>query len=111
MSAVLHCDYEAMVLSDHSPLGLQILFETKYDTIKWMFDNSLLTDKVFVEQTKAQIGLYLETNYTTDVSKSTVWEAFKAYMRGQIFSHSISIKKRRKEQKKEINGQNTRNRL
>lgn len=68
-----------------------------------MFDNSLLTDKVFVEQTKAQIGLYLETNYTTDVSKSTrFWEAFKAYMRGQISSHSISIKKWRKEQKKKL---------
>lgn len=41
LSAVLHADYEAMVLSDHSPLGLQILFETKYDAIKWRFDNSL----------------------------------------------------------------------
>lgn len=44
---------------------------------------------------KKQIDLYLSTNHTTETSRSTLWEAPKAYIRGQIISWKSLINKQR----------------
>jgi len=65
----------------------------------WKFDNSLLSSKGFVQDIKSQIQFYLLTNDSPEVSKSTFWEALKAYIRGQIISLKALAIKTRNEQR------------
>lgn len=102
ISKVKHCDYEPIVLSDHSPVVLHLLFGNKNNMRTWRLNNNLLMDKNFVERIRDNIQSYLYTNNTTEISKSTLWEAFKAFIRGCIISYSVSIDRRNREQKKRL---------
>ncbi|MGL5901954.1 MAG: endonuclease/exonuclease/phosphatase family protein, partial [Cetobacterium sp.] len=81
-----HCNYETLMLSDHSPLTLHLIFGYNQTSKIWRFDNSILSSKKGVEEIKKQINLYLSFNDTPDVTKSTLWEALKAFIRGQVIS-------------------------
>ena len=102
LPSIKRCEYEAMVISDHSPLVLKLAFKNRHMTRTWRFDNTLLTKKTFVDDIKSQIQFYLSTNDTPDVSKSTLWEALKAYIRGQIISQQALISRLRNDYRKAL---------
>lgn len=84
LTAVRYIDYEAIVSSDHAQLN----FPCRPSAKTCRMDNGLLTHETHVEFIRSQIALYMQTNETPDVSKSILWEALKAYVRGQIISYS-----------------------
>ncbi|XP_059838364.1 E3 ubiquitin-protein ligase E3D isoform X2 [Hypanus sabinus] len=43
-----------------------------------------------------QIDFFFSTNSTDDISCGTLWDTFKAYIRGQIISYSVGLRKRTK---------------
>lgn len=92
------CSYEPMVISDHSPVVLNIRFKglvrSRYP---WRINTSLLSDEKFVDMISRQIDLFLSTNRTYDVSASVLWETLKAYIRGQIISYVNYDRRRRRE--------------
>lgn len=47
-----------------------------------------------------KITEYLENNDTSDVSDSTLWETFKAVMRGHVIAYEVALKKSNKTQMK-----------
>lgn len=49
----------------------------------------------------------MQTNATPDMSKSTVWEAFKAYIRRQIISYSAQLTRMQNEKRTKITRQIT----
>lgn len=61
----------------------------------WRLNPSLLSDEDFVNFLSAQIDFFLETNRSTDMSHSNLWEAMKAYLRGQIISYNVRMNRRR----------------
>lgn len=101
-----HCNYETLMLSDHSPLTLHLTFGYNQTSKIWRFDNSILSSKEGIEEIKKHINLYLSFNDTPDVTKSTLWEALKAFIRGQVISwKSLKNKQQREKEtqlKKEI---------
>ena len=99
---IRQCDYEAIVLSDQSPLTLQLTFGDKQMPKSWRFNNNLLSNKKAMEEIKSQIDLYLSINDNTETSRSTLWEALKAYIRGHIISWSSLVSKQQKEKEAKI---------
>lgn len=51
----------------------------------------------FISFVADQISFFLSVNKSLDVSDSVVWEAFKAYIRGQIISYATTKRKNSKE--------------
>ena len=79
------CDYQSIVISDHAPLVMSMTFSgIPKPTRHWRFNSTLLSNEKFVKFMEGQISLFLDINNTPDVSALTVWDALKAYMRGQI---------------------------
>ena len=105
LTIVTYLDYEAIVLSDHAPLRLQLNFPCRYSARTWRMDNGLLASETHVEFIRSQIALYMQTNETPDVSKSILWEALKAFVRGQIISYSAQLVKTKNERGRNITGQ------
>lgn len=68
-------------------------------------DNRLLSDESTTEYIKSQIGFYLVTNNTPDISRQVLWEAMKAFICGQIISYSVQLVKKQKERKQFIKEQ------
>lgn len=98
LPSVRACAYEAIVISDHSPLSLKLKFDHVPMThLHWRFDTSMLSDEDVVNVIVSSIYIYKQTNNTPEVSHSTIWEAFKAFMRGQLISISSFEKKQRKQ--------------
>lgn len=58
----------------------------------WRFNSLLLSDDKFIKFISDQISLFLEINMTPDVAIASVWEALKAYLRGQIISYAANKK-------------------
>lgn len=59
----------------------------------------------FRQQTANLITDYLSHNDTSDVTDSTLWEAFKAVMRGHIIAYEAKLKKDRQKEMSEITAQ------
>lgn len=99
---IKHCDYEAIVLSDHSPVSFHLAMGYNITIKKWRFNNSLVSDDKIIEGLHNQIQIFLQTNDSPEISRSTLWETFKAYLRGQIISLSSLKNKRRREKESKI---------
>lgn len=100
---VSRCKYHAIVISDHCPVQLDIVFpETCASQRVWRFDTSLLADEVFMTVFTAKIDVFIYLNDTTEVAKSTVWESLKAYLRGEIISYSSYKNKERNKELKQL---------
>ena len=92
LSFIKHLKYHSIIISDHCPLQLDLHMpnsSTKHRT--WRFDPLLLADKDFTNFISSQIDYFFETNTTPGMSYSIIWEAFKAYIRGQIISYSAKL--------------------
>lgn len=89
-SCVSSSDYSGIVISDHSPLLLDIQLSTyKRSTPPWRFNSLLLADKEFCEFISRSIDEFLSFNQNDSVSYSLLWETLKCYLRGQIISYSV----------------------
>ena len=63
----------------------------------WHLNTRLLLNEDFANFVSRQIDSFVSLNKTPDVSASVVWEALKAYIRGEIISYTGYEKKLRKE--------------
>lgn len=94
LSTIRSCDYHSIMISDHAPTSLDIHFPTYRRPLKpWRFSSYLLANDPFVEHLTSTMQLFFEINDTPDVSRGTLWETFKAYLRGQIISYSTHLRK------------------
>lgn len=91
---VNECGYKGIVISDHALLLLSytITGATKGPSVwrlspRWIHDTEFLT---FIE---TNIDVYFKIN-TNQTSASIRWEAFKAFIRGQMISYTSSISKK-----------------
>ena len=84
LSHVTDSQYHSIVVSDNSPVQLDIHF---LDNIRprrtWWLDPSLLLCPEFKKIVAGQIDLFFKINDCPDISRSTLWESHKAYIRGQ----------------------------
>lgn len=95
--------YNSIVISDHSPVQLDISFpDCPRLRRTWRFDPLLLSRDSFKRFISQQIDILMELNLTPDVKLATVWEALKTYLRGQIISYSAYERKKRKQRLTEL---------
>uniref|UniRef100_A0A3P9HIW7 exodeoxyribonuclease III n=1 Tax=Oryzias latipes TaxID=8090 RepID=A0A3P9HIW7_ORYLA len=94
--------YEAIVLSNHGPVTLLLGFPKFPSPRTWKMNNSFLTNESFKEFIDSQLAFYFETNDSPDISKQCLWKAMKAYMHGQIISHSVFKTKKEKFEKQSL---------
>uniref|UniRef100_A0A3B1IK57 Reverse transcriptase domain-containing protein n=1 Tax=Astyanax mexicanus TaxID=7994 RepID=A0A3B1IK57_ASTMX len=87
MHLVGSCDYQAISLSDHAPVTTLISFPLNKSSPKqWRFTSHMLADSDFKKMISTLISFYFSVNDTPDTGSGSLWEAFKAFMRGQIIS-------------------------
>ena len=97
LSLVKNIQYNSIVISDHSPVQLDISFpECIKPQRTWRFDPLMLSRDSFKTLISKHIDDFMKTNQTPDVSLSTIWEALKAYLRGQIISYTAHERKKYK---------------
>ncbi len=65
-------------------------------------NTALLMDDKFVKYLSDQTDLFLETNDKKEADPRTVWDTYKAYMRGMIISYTSQRKKERMAKQLEI---------
>lgn len=91
---VVDCEYHSIVISDHAPLKIKLNIPgTDPGYRPWRFNPLLLSDETFVNFIKSEIDLFLSHNKTPGMSFLTIWEALKAYLRGQIISYGSMQRK------------------
>ena len=94
MTKVSNCKYDAIVISDHAPLSMNVYFKDFRTTRPpWRLNTRLLSSEGFVNFVSNQIDVFLSFNKTPDVSASLLWESLKAFIRGEIISYSKFEKK------------------
>lgn len=84
------CIYDSDVLSDHSPTSLYYIdSKLTKGSPRWRLHLNWLQNPDFIKCVGEQIDLYFATN--TDQTSATIrWEAFKAYIRGQMIGYTSS---------------------
>lgn len=102
ISSVSGSSYHNIVISDHSPVSLDLQLNHEEVKYSWRLNNSLLKDKKFCKYITEKISFYLNTNDRGDVNDSTLWETLKAVIRGDIISYETSERKRTKKRLADI---------
>lgn len=93
LNAISEWKYNPILISDHAPVSMTIKLPSQRPRRTWRLDLLLLADSDFVQFVSKQIGIYLGTNVTDDLSASTLWEALKVYLRGQIIAYNAYTRK------------------
>lgn len=93
LSNVKKCWYNSIVISDHATVSMEIHLGRFERCSRWRLQVYLLQDPVFVKFVESCIDRYFELN-TDETTASIRWEAFKAYIRGEIISYTSSKTKR-----------------
>lgn len=81
---VCDCGHKGIVLSDHALLFLHHFYTAIIHT---RLSPRWLHDQYFLQFVEANIDIFFATN-THETSASIRWEAFKAYIRGQMISYT-----------------------
>ena len=84
--------YHSIVISDHF-LSNCFFPEQPAACRAWHLKSLLLSDSKFTKFVNTQIKFFTETNLTPDISHGTLWEIFKAFLRGRMFSFTSHSKK------------------
>lgn len=92
-------EIKAITLSDHAPVKIQleICGDARTGT-NWKLNDSLIQDPDTAKRVEQKLRTYFEINDTKEISKATLWEAHKAYIRGILIS--IGARKNKKGGKK-----------
>lgn len=90
LSEVHSCEYHSIVISDHTPVSVDINFPRRVPPSRqWRLNSSLLTQASFKDFLQTQISFFFDTNDSPEISRCTLWETFKAFVRGQIMTRLI----------------------
>ena len=88
------CEYFARTLSDHAALLVTVPASTPITRCnRWRFTSRLFNDSGFVNMINREIDSFLHINQNT-VNPNIVWDAMKAYLRGQIIAYTSSKRKK-----------------
>ena len=86
---VKNCSYDAIIISDHCPLIMELYFENQPTPSRsWRCNTYLLSDETFIKCISSEIDIFFEINIDKDMKWSSIWESIKAYIRGKIISYS-----------------------
>lgn len=100
---VRSCAYQGIVISDHAPVVLSLALPDLPQIKKhWRINSTLLSDNDFVNFMKEHLSFFFETNTSPDTSSLVVWDALKAYLRGQIISYTANMRKRAHHERLEL---------
>lgn len=94
---VTNTKYLPIVISDHTPLVLDIVLNShRLDRPPWRLNSLLLSDPSFCELISSSIDTFLRINKTPNTSYSLLWDTLRAYLRGYIISYASHQNKIRK---------------
>lgn len=94
LAKIVSTDYHTIAISDHAPVSIDLALPFRSARIKqWRFNSVLLAEETYREFLHSQLSLFFELNDVQDISRSSLWEASKAYIRGQLISF-VSNRKR-----------------
>uniref|UniRef100_A0A669E357 Reverse transcriptase domain-containing protein n=1 Tax=Oreochromis niloticus TaxID=8128 RepID=A0A669E357_ORENI len=100
---ITKCIYDSIVLSDHAPTSLFYKVEqVNSRSNKWRLHPKWIHDSDFIKFVGEHIDLYFSIN-TTQTTAAIRWEAFKAYIRGQMISFTSSKFNKFKQTMNELN--------
>lgn len=102
ISNVASTAYNNIVISDHAPICIKINLNIPVHSYNWKFNPALDSDSSFREYISKKITDFLDFNDNCVVYDSTVWESFKAVIRGYIISYQSFSKKDRQKRMSEI---------
>uniref|UniRef100_H3A266 Uncharacterized protein n=1 Tax=Latimeria chalumnae TaxID=7897 RepID=H3A266_LATCH len=84
------CMIKAISLSDHVPVELVLRHGPKSLRARTWFNTLILQNKTFCVSLQQHLHLFLEHNLGSDARTENIWEACKAFIRGQaLFSSSV----------------------
>ena len=102
---VKNCYYNSIIISDHATVSIEYSATKEFsEPPRWKFDTRWLQDHKFIRFIDQHIDLFFLVN-TTETSSLIRWEAFKAYIRGQIISYTSFKSKQFKNKMTEIENQ------
>ncbi len=88
LSCIEKCYYNSIIISDHATVSIEYCtLKEARGPLRWRFDAKWLQDPEFVRFIDQQIEFFFQVN-TSETSPLVRWEAFKAYIRGQIISYT-----------------------
>lgn len=94
LSCLNSCEYHSIVISDHAPTSVDVNFSSRVPPSRqWRLNSALLALAPFKEFLEVQISFFFDTNDSPEISRCTLWETFKAYMRGQAISYVSTLNK------------------
>ena len=93
LGSIRACDYQGIVVSDQSPLKLELALQERPPNRLWLFNPLLLSNPEFVTYVSNQIDPFLLTNPVADTSTSICWEALKAFLLRQIIFYTSHVNK------------------
>lgn len=84
-----------MTLSDHAPVTVTMLPpQPNYQSWIQKLNPFHLFDEKFVDYLKEQTDAYFQCNDTNGMDPRTIWEPYKAFLRGMIIAIIASKKKK-----------------
>lgn len=90
LPSITNCIYDSIVLSDHAPTSLFYnVVQLNRHSANWHLLPKWLQDSDFIKFVGEHIDLYFSIN-TNETTAAVRWEAFKAYIRGQMISFTSS---------------------
>lgn len=106
LSSVTSCNIGPILISDHSPVFLNLSIEQHRHQIKhWKFNSSLLSCSDACDNIKRWIQQYTEDNTNTPVSSAIIWDAAKAVIRGHLISYTTAKNRMRNKSVEELQRQ------
>lgn len=92
------CEYLPRILSDHAPLLISAQCSLEMPNYKlWRFSGHLLNSSDALSFINNNIENFISTNKSS-ASSGVIWEAMKAFLRGQIIAFSSGRKKQYQKQ-------------
>lgn len=98
LSRIKQCQYDSIVISDHAAISLNVYMDNfTHKQFRWRFQARWLQNSNFVQFIGEKIDNYFELN-TDQTCAAMRWEGFKAYIRGEILSHTSTKNKQQQKQ-------------